>query len=195
MQNAFSVEDRDGIVWRPSNERKYRFNRKEMKVYIDLGSTLKEVGDSIEVMLLQAFDLGVQEMFKMPPQNWVQLAFIDQYNVVSVGYLNDGTTDATSTWWAYQQFLEDEGIPLASVVTTISFSPYKTQGSAYKFSSRPRQTTEEQNQFELAKTWFMAASPMILDSGVPPETAERILAGSVDTPPQHQLLSASEVAA
>ena len=178
MQNGFTVEKRDGIIWRASNERKYRFNRKDMKVYIDLGSSVKEVGDFIDVMILQAFDLGEQELFNMPKQKWVQLAFIDQYNVVSVGYLNDGTTDATATWWAYQQYLEDQELALAEVVTTISFAPYKTQASSYKFTARPRKTQEEKSQFELAKTWFFATSPMILDSSVPPEAAERLLCSS-----------------
>lgn len=178
MQNGFTIEKRDGIIWRASNERKYRFNRKEMKVYIDLGSSLKEVGESIDVMVLQAFDLGEQELFKLKKQNWVQLAFIDQYNVVSVGYLNDGDTDATNSWWAYQQYLDDQEMALAEVVTTISFAPYKTQAGAYKFTARPRKTKEEKNQFELAKSWFLATSPLILDASVPPEVAESILCGS-----------------
>jgi hypothetical protein len=44
LMDAFSIPERNGILWNQGSERKYRFNRKDGGVYIDLVTNLKTVG-------------------------------------------------------------------------------------------------------------------------------------------------------
>jgi len=111
LMDAFSIPEREGILWNASNERKYRFNRKDGGIYIDLVTNLKKVGSSLDMLILQHFQFSAA-LFNMPHQDWVMLAFIDPDDVVSIGYLNSGSTDATRAWDAYALNLQTEGIPL-----------------------------------------------------------------------------------
>lgn len=183
--DAFSIPERDGILWNHSNERKYRFNRKDGGVYIDLVTNLKKVGSSLDMLILQHFQFSAA-LFNMPHQDWVLLAFLDPDNVVSIGYLNSGTTDATRAWDAYALNLQTEGIPLASVVTTISLQQEfaKSTGNSwfrYKLESRPRKTPIEKKQFELAKEFMLQFKPILIDRNLDREIATHLFAAATGT--------------
>lgn len=183
--DAFQVPERSGILWHQSNERKYRFNRKDGGVYIDLVTNLKKVGSSLDMLVLQHFQFSAA-LFNMPHQDWVLLAFIDPDDVVSIGYLNSGSTDATKAWDAYTLNLQTEGIPLASVVTTISLQQEfsKSTGNSwfgYKFESRPRKTQAEKKQFELAKEFMLQFKPILIDRNLNREIATHLFAAATGT--------------
>lgn len=180
--NAFEVPIRDGILWHQGSERKYRFNRKDGGVYLDLVTTMKKVGTSLDILVLQHFQFSAS-LFNMDYQNWVLLAFIDPDDVVSIGYLNSGSTDATKAWDAYVLNLQTEGIPLASVVTNISLQQEfsKSTGNSwfgYKFESRPRKAAKEKEQFEQAREFMLKFSPILIDRNLDREIATQLFAAA-----------------
>ncbi len=185
LMDAFSIPERDGIIWNQGAERKFRFNRKDGGIYIDLVTNLKKVGSSLDMLILQHFQFSAA-LFNMPHQDWVLLAFIDPDDVVSIGYLNSGSTDATRAWDAYTLNLQTEGIPLASVVTTISLQQEfaKSTGNSwfgYKFESRPRKTPAEKQQFELAKEFMLQFKPILIDRNLDQEIATHLFAAATGT--------------
>lgn len=185
LMNAFEVPERDGILWHQGAERKYRFNRKDGSIYLDLVTNLKKVGSSLDILVLQHFQFAAS-LFNMPYQNWVLLAFVDLDDVVSIGYLNSGSTDATRAWDAYVLNLLTEGTPLASVVTTISFQQEfsKSTGNSwfgYKFESRPRKTAKEKEQFEQAREFMLKFSPILIDRNLDREIATQLFAAATGT--------------
>lgn len=185
LMNAFEVPTRDGILWAQSQERKYRFSRKDDGIYLDLVTNLKKVGTSLDILVLQHFEFSAS-LFNMPYQNWVLLAFVDPDDVVSIGYLNSGITDATRAWNAYVLELQTEGIPLASVVTNISLQPEfsKSTGNkwfGYKFEARPRKTAKEKQQFEQAKEFMLKFSPILIDRDLDREIATQLFAAATGT--------------
>jgi hypothetical protein len=185
LLNAFEVPTRDGILWHQQNERKYRFKRKDGGIYLDLVTNLKHVGSSLDILVLQHFQFAAS-LFNMPYQNWVLLAFVDPDDVVSIGYLNSGSTDATRAWDAYVLNLQTEGIPLASVVTTVSLQQEfsKTTGNTwftYKFEYRPRKTKEEKAQFDRAKEFMLSFSPILIDRNLDREIATQLFATATGT--------------
>jgi len=185
IMNAFAVAPRDGIIWNQSAERKYRFNRKDGGIYIDLVTNLKKVGSSLDILVLQHFQFSAS-LFNMPYQQWVMLAFVDPDDVVSLAYLNGGSTDATRAWDAYVLNLQTEGIPLASVVTTITLQQEfsKSTGNSwfgYKFDYRLRKTKEEKAQFERAKEFMLEFSPILIDRNLDREIATQLFATATGT--------------
>lgn len=203
LMNAFEVPTRDGILWHQGAERKYRFNRKDGGVYIDLVTNLKKVGSSLDILVLQHFQFAAS-LFNMDYQNWVLLAFVDSDDVVSIGYLNSGSTDATRAWDAYVLNLQTEGVPLASVVTTISLQQEfsKSTGNSwfgYKFESRARKTKEEKQQFERARDFMLEFSPILIDKNLDRELAESLYSAAtgaeVLTGTETPAISASEARA
>lgn len=182
LMNAFEIPQRDGILYVQGQERKYRFNRKDGGIYIDLVTNLKKVGSSLDILVLQHFQFAAS-LFNMDYQNWVLLAFVDPDDVVSIGYLNSGSTDATRAWDAYVLNIQTEGIPLASVVTTISLQQEfsKSTGNSwfgYKFESRPRKTKAEQQQFEAAREFMLNSSPILIDRNLDREIATQLFAAA-----------------
>lgn len=185
LMDAFSVPSREGIIWNQSAERKYRFNRKDGAIYLDLVTNLKKVGSSLDVLILQHFQFSAS-LFNMPYQNWVMLAFVDPDNVVSLGYLNSGSTDATRAWDAYVLNLQTEQVPLASVVTTISLQQEfsKSTGNSwfgYRFDYRPRKSKEEKAQFEQAREFMLKFSPILIDRNLDREIATQLFAAATGT--------------
>lgn len=178
LMNAFEIQPREGILYNQGAERKYRFNRKEGKIFLDLVSTLQPIGSSLDTLVLQHFGFSAS-LFNMPFQNWVMLAFVDSNDVVSIGYLNSGSTDATRAWDAYVLNLESQSTPLATVITTISFQQEfsKSTGNSwfnYKFESKPRKTEKEIRQFEQAKAFMMEYQPVLIDRNLDKEIAESL---------------------
>ena len=198
LMDAFSIPERNGILWNQGSERKYRFNRKDGGVYIDLVTNLKTVGSSLDMLVLQHFQFSAA-LFNMPHQDWVLLAFIDPDDVVSIGYLNSGSTDATKAWDAYTLNLQTEGIPLASVITTISFKQElaKSTGNSwfgYKFESRPRKTPTEKKQLEAAKAFMLEFKPILIDRNLDREIATHLFAAATGTTVE-ALMQGTETAA
>jgi hypothetical protein len=183
--DAFEVPSRNGILYNQDCPRKYRFNRKDGGIYLDLVTNLKKVGSSLEMLILQHFQFSAA-LFNMPHQDWVLLAFVDPDDVVSIGYLNSGNTDATRAWDAYALNLQTEGIPLASVVTTISLQQEfaKSTGNSwfgYKFESRSRKTATEKKQFEMAKEFMLQFKPILIDRNLDQEIATHLFAAATGT--------------
>ena len=185
LMDAFSIPERNGICWNQGAERKYRFNRKDGGIYLDLVTNLKKVGTSLDILVLQHFQFSAS-LFNMPHQDWVLLAFIDPDDVVSIGYMNSGSTDATKAWDAYTLNLQIEGIPLASVVTTISLKQTLSKSSGnswfgYTFESRPRKTPSEKKQLEAAKAFMMEFKPVLIDRNLDKEIAIHLFAAATGT--------------
>ena len=102
---------------------KYRFNRKEGKIYRELADELFDNGNSMKMIILSASNPVYGKPFpNIPPQLWVQLTFMDEYSNWSYALLNDGKTSALSQWLAYRQEIEvNQKLALCDVITTLSF--------------------------------------------------------------------------
>jgi len=122
-------------------EKRYRFNRKEGKVYLESSSKLIEVGTEIKVIILWASEVTFGKPFAhLPTQDWVQLTFLDRQMNWCYGLLNSGTTNALLPWIQYRREVEKRSHELYEIVTTISFESSEStenQWFDYSFSGIP----------------------------------------------------------
>jgi hypothetical protein len=101
--------------------KRYRFNRKYGRVYLEKKNGLVDVGDSLKVILLWASTPTWGKPFAhMPAQLWVQLCFLDQSGDWCYSVLNNGTTNALYPWTEYRKNIESAKLELFEVITTIS---------------------------------------------------------------------------
>lgn len=108
---------------------KYRFNRKEGKIYIDRDEKLLEYGSSLKMIVLHASNPIFGGFFNMPPQYWIFITFIDEMGNWSEATLSNGTTNALITWINYQKLIESRNLKLFELITTITF---KSMDSDYQ---------------------------------------------------------------
>ncbi|MEG4803553.1 hypothetical protein QUB63_22590 [Microcoleus sp. ARI1-B5] len=119
------------------NQAKYRFNRKDGKIYLDREQILTEVGSELRMIILQASEPIWGKPFEhLIAQHWVNLTFIDPNSNYCRGMLSDGTTNALRPWLEYRKLVESKGFELLEVVTTIGFEPIDSEIKwfDYKFS-------------------------------------------------------------
>lgn len=103
---------------------KYRFNRKEGKIYVDRDGNLTEHGDSLRMVILNASEPVFGKLFRhMPAQKWVLITFLNDMGDWCYGVLSDGMTNALQNWISYRNLIEQRGLKLYEVITTISFEP------------------------------------------------------------------------
>ncbi len=112
---------------------KYRFNRKEGKVYIDRNGVLEEQGDSLRMVILNASEPVFGKLFAhMPAQKWVLLTFLNEAGDWCYAVLADGTTGGLFNWLLYRQLIEEsKGLNLYEVITTIAFEPIDSSDRQY----------------------------------------------------------------
>lgn len=120
------------------NQAKYRFNRKDGKIYRDEGNDkLTKVGNEMKVIILEASKPTWGKPFKhLIAQHWVNLIFIDSHGNYCHGMLNDGTTNALQSWFEYRKTVASKGLELLEVITTIGFEQIDSEIKwfDYKFS-------------------------------------------------------------
>lgn len=115
---------------------KYRFNRKEGKVYLEKGNVLIDSGNSIKAIILWASaPIYGKPFLYLPAQDWVQLTFFDKHGNWCHAVLNNGTTNALSSWLAYRKEIEVvQGLELCSVITTIGFEEIDCNHQCFDYS-------------------------------------------------------------
>ncbi|MDB9315627.1 hypothetical protein PN462_21115 [Spirulina sp. CS-785/01] len=103
-------------------QRRYRFNRKFGKVYLETPSGLQDLGSEFSMIILAATDPKPAKLFEhLAYQEWVQLCFLDSQGNWGYALLGSGLTNALFSWLQYRRFLEQQQIELSSVITTLSF--------------------------------------------------------------------------
>ncbi len=115
---------------------KYRFNRKEGKIYVDRQDRLVDSGNSIKVIILWASEPIFGKPFPyLPAQYWVQLTFFDEHGNWCHAVLNNGTTNALSSWLAYRKEIETvKKLELCAVITTIGFESIDCNYQCFDYS-------------------------------------------------------------
>lgn len=178
VTGSFLIPGDNQIMWSPQFERRYRFNRKDGKIYIDLASHLREMGDRLDMLILQ-HHYFTADLFNKGMQDWVLLAFLDSDNVVSIAYLNSGATNAVEPWYAYVQDLYFRNTPLASVVTRIQLQEKFAKNTghtyySYRFHAFPRATEYEKKQYAMARDFMLKEQPIIIDRRLDKDLAEEL---------------------
>ncbi|MFB2970365.1 hypothetical protein ACE1CD_15435 [Aerosakkonema sp. BLCC-F183] len=140
--------------------KRYRFNRKVGKIYLESLSGLIEIGSEMKVIILWAGDVVFGKPFPhLPAQNWVQLTFLDNQGNWCYALLNSGNTNALYPWTEYRKKIE-QSHQLLEIVTTIGFDSSESYYGwfDYKFSGvlgkpglgdRMRQLIRDTKQFSL----------------------------------------------
>ncbi|MEG3899013.1 MULTISPECIES: hypothetical protein [unclassified Microcoleus] len=144
---------------------KYRFNRKEGRIYVDEDGKLFDNGNSIKMIILSASKPIFGKPFPyIPPQLWVQLTFLDEAGNWCHAVISNGTTNALHRWILYRQQIEIvQQLELCDVITALSFEPSETIESDrewfdYKFSGiagkpglgdRMRSLIQQQSKYPL----------------------------------------------
>ncbi len=115
---------------------KYRFNRKEGKIYVDRQGALQKSGNSIKAIILWASEPIFGKPFPyLPAQYWVQLTFFDEHGNWCHAVLNNGTTNALSSWLAYRKEIETvKKLELCAVITTIGFESIDCNYQCFDYS-------------------------------------------------------------
>ena len=107
--------------------RRYRFNRKVGKVYLEVGKELSDIGATLKMIILWASAPIFGKPFAhLSAQNWVQITFLDMQGNWCYALLNNGTTDALNPWLQYRKQVESE-LELCGVITTISLVKFEEQ--------------------------------------------------------------------
>ena len=115
---------------------KYRFNRKEGKIYIDRQGRLLDSGNSIKIIILWASEPTFGKPFPhLPAQYWVQLTFLNEHSNWCYALLNNGTTNALSSWLAYRKEIEIvQKLELCGVITTIGFESIDCNHQCFEYT-------------------------------------------------------------
>jgi hypothetical protein len=116
--------------------RRYRFNRKTGKIYLDVGNQLSEIGSTLRIIILWASKPVFGKPFAhLSAQYWVQITFLDMQSNWCYALLNSGATDALNSWLQYRKQIESE-LELCGVVTTIRLNLVEGEHECfdYKFS-------------------------------------------------------------
>jgi hypothetical protein len=115
--------------------RRYRFNRKTGKVYLEVGKELSDIGATLKMIILGASQPVYGKPFAhLPAQNWVQITFLDMQSNWCYALLNSGATDALNPWLKYRNQIESQGLELCSVITTISFNLVEGEHECFDYS-------------------------------------------------------------
>ncbi|MDM3858108.1 MAG: hypothetical protein PT120_25260 [Aphanizomenon gracile PMC649.10] len=114
--------------------RRYRFNRKVGKVYLEVGNQLSEIRSTLKMIILWASAPVFGKPFAhLPAQNWVQITFLDMQGNWCYALLNNGITDALNPWLQYRKQVEAE-LELCGVITTISLVKFEEQSEFFDYS-------------------------------------------------------------
>ncbi|MBO1052990.1 MAG: hypothetical protein HEQ25_13635 [Dolichospermum sp. DET73] len=114
--------------------RRYRFNRKVGKVYLEVGNQLSEIGSTLKMIILWASAPIFGKPFAhLSAQNWVQITFLDMQGNWCYALLNNGTIDALNPWLQYRKQVESE-LELCGVITTISLVKFEEQSEFFEYS-------------------------------------------------------------
>ena len=119
-------------------ERKYRFNRKSGKIYLENKKQLIEVGESLRVIVLWSSEAIFAKPFEnLPAQEWVQLTFLDDKSNWCYALLNSGSTNALFPWFQYLKEVKNQGFYMTDIITTISLVKVGDEVFDYSFSGMP----------------------------------------------------------
>jgi hypothetical protein len=114
--------------------KRYRFNRKNGKIYLENGKELREIGTSLQTIILWASKPVYGKPFDhLAAQNWVQLTFLDNHSNWCYALLNSGATDALYPWFEYRQQVESQDIQLRGVITTISLVKVEAENDFFDY--------------------------------------------------------------
>jgi hypothetical protein len=114
--------------------RRYRFNRKVGKVYLEVGNQLSEIGSTLKMIVLWASEPVFGKPFAhLSAQNWVQITFLDMQGNWCYALFNNGITNALNPWLQYRKQVESE-LELCGVITTISLVKFEEQNEFFDYS-------------------------------------------------------------
>lgn len=144
-------------------ERRYRFNRKFGKIYLEDGKQLIEVGESLKVIVLWSSEAIFAKPFAhLAAQEWVQLTFIDNKSNWCYALLNSGSTNALFPWFQYRKQISDKGLDMTEVITTISLVKAGDEVFDYSFSGVPGKPGLKERMNNLIKT----TNYLLMDSSI-----------------------------
>ena len=144
-------------------ERKYRFNRKSGKIYLEDGKQLIEVGESVRVIVLWFSEPIFAKPFKhLPEQEWVQLTFLDNQSNWCYALLNSGSTNALFPWFQYLKEVKNQGLYMTEIITTISLVKAGDEVFDYSFSGVPGKPGLREKMSNLIKT----SDHLLIDSSI-----------------------------
>ena len=118
--------------------RRYRFNRSTGKIYPESYSSLIEIPDYLDAVILHATPPVYGQPFpNQPAQNWINLCFLDRELSWSFALLNSGQSEALRPFLNYQTQQKD----LLNYLTRISLVPQRSRSGnhwyAYAFEALP----------------------------------------------------------
>ncbi len=118
--------------------RRYRFNRSTGKIYQESYSSLIEVPDYLDAIILHATPPVYGQPFpNMPSQDWISLCFLDCELSWSFALLNSGQSDALRPFLNYKTQQKD----LLNKLTRITLVPQSSRSGrhwyAYAFEALP----------------------------------------------------------
>lgn len=144
-------------------ERRYRFNRKFGKIYLEDGKQLIEVGESLKVIVLWSSEPIFAKPFPhLAAQDWVQLTFIDNQSNWCYALLNSGSSNALFPWFQYKKEIGDKGFEMNEIITTISLVKAGDESFDYSFSGIPGKPGLKEKVNNLIKT----SNYLLMDSSV-----------------------------
>lgn len=144
-------------------ERRYRFNRKSGKIYLEGTKDLIEVGESIRVIVLWFSEPIFAKPFKhLAEQEWVQLTFLDDKSNWCYALLNSGTTNALFPWFQYLKEVKNQGFYMTEIITTISLVKAGDELFDYSFSGMPGKPGLREKMNNLIKT----SDYLLIDSSI-----------------------------
>ena len=182
--NPFSNSDQEPrINWTPGMPRRYSPDRKEGCIKRRSAGELYNEGRSIDLIVLLPLPIFSACMYDQTNPDgspkydtWSSLGFLDARNSPSVIMLSDGTTEALRPWMEFQQDLEADNIPIGSVITTMSFKPFKSgRGHSYVFSFRYPKSKEEKDRMALIEAWYQAENPIVYEPNIPVQVLTGLL--------------------
>jgi hypothetical protein len=144
-------------------ERKYRFNRKSGKIYLENKKQLIEVGESLRVIVLWSSEAIFAKPFEnLPAQEWVQLTFLDDKSNWCYALLNSGSTNALFPWFQYLKEVKNKGFYMTDIITTISLVKVGDEVFDYSFSGMPGKPGLREKMNNLIK----ASNHLLIDSSI-----------------------------
>lgn len=178
-----SSSEHPQINWTPGMPRRYSSDRKEGCIKRRSGGETYNEGRSLDMVVVLPLPLFTGQMFNQVTldgspkiDTWASIGFVDIQNTPSVIMISDGTTEALRPWLEYQQDMESSGIPIGSVITTLSFRPFKNgRGHSYVFTFRNAKTKEEKNKIALVEEWMMKDEPIVYEPTIEPYIIKRLL--------------------
>ncbi|MFM5997968.1 MAG: hypothetical protein ACKO9U_25915 [Dolichospermum sp.] len=117
--------------------KRYRFNRKSGKIFQEQGEKLLET-ENLRVIILWASEPKFAQPFPhLAAQYWVQLTFIDSESNFCYAMLNNGSTEALSSWFDYKNEISQRGLTLREVITRIELTEIEKEVFHYSFHGLP----------------------------------------------------------